>query len=62
MYRIAVDIGGTFTDIVLTDNNNTFSEKVLTTTINPELGAIIGIQNVLKKSGILINKINILIG
>ena len=28
MYRIAVDIGGTFTDIVLTDSRNTFSEKV----------------------------------
>ncbi|MFL2801702.1 MAG: hydantoinase/oxoprolinase family protein [Paracoccaceae bacterium] len=61
MYRIAVDIGGTFTDIVLTDNKNTFSEKVLTTTINPELGAITGIQNVLKKSGISINKINTII-
>ena len=58
MYRIAVDIGGTFTDIVLTDSRNTFSEKVLTTTSNPEIGAINGIQRIIKENGISIDKIN----
>ena len=61
MYRIAVDIGGTFTDIVLTDSRNTFSEKVLTTTSNPEIGAINGIQRIIKENGISIDKINTII-
>ena len=46
MYRIAVDIGGTFTDIVLEDKESILSEKVLTTTTNPEIAAITGIQNI----------------
>ena len=49
MYKIAVDIGGTFTDIVLTNGREAYSEKVLTTTSNPEIGAIKGIQSLLKK-------------
>ena len=55
MYRIAVDIGGTFTDIVLEDKESILSEKVLTTTTNPEIGAITGIQNIIKKKGISFN-------
>ena len=58
MYKIAVDIGGTFTDIVLTNGREAYSEKVLTTTFNPEIGAIKGIQSLLKKIGVSINEIN----
>lgn len=61
MYKIAVDIGGTFTDIVLTHGNEAYSEKVLTTNFNPEIGAIKGIQSILKKIGISINEINTII-
>ena len=61
MYKIAVDIGGTFTDIVLTNGREAYSEKVLTTTFNPEIGAIKGIQILLKKIGVSINKINTII-
>ena len=61
MYRIAVDIGGTFTDIVLEDKESILSEKVLTTTTNPEIGAITGIQNIIKKKGISFNQINTII-
>ena len=61
MYRIAVNIGGTFTDIVLEDKESILSEKVLTTTTNPEIGAITGIQNIIKKKGISFNQINTII-
>ena len=61
MYRIAVDIGGTFTDIVLEDKESILSEKVLTTTTNPEIGAITGIQNIIKKKGISFNQIKTII-
>ena len=54
MYRIAVDIGGTFTDIVLEDKESILSEKVLTTTTNPEIGAITGIRNIIKKKRYII--------
>ena len=54
MYRIAVDIGGTFTDIVLEDKESILSEKVLTSTTNPEIGAITGIQNIIKKKRYII--------
>ena len=55
MYRIALDIGGTFTDIVLEDKESILSEKALTTTTNPEIGAITGIRNIIKKKGISFN-------
>jgi 5-oxoprolinase (ATP-hydrolysing)/N-methylhydantoinase A len=42
-YRLAFDVGGTFTDIVLVDDDGTLTvEKVLTTSDAPELGAQLG--------------------
>ena len=35
--RLAIDIGGTFTDLVLEDNYNLFTKKVLTSTSQPEV-------------------------
>lgn len=49
--RLAADIGGTFTDIVLEDGGKRWSCKVLTTTQAPELGVIEGIGLVLEQSG-----------
>jgi N-methylhydantoinase A len=45
--RLAADIGGTFTDIVLETPARRFSCKVLTTTAQPELGVLEGIEIVL---------------
>ncbi len=50
--KLAADIGGTFTDIVLEDGAKRWSGKVLTTTHAPELGVIEGIQVVLEASGL----------
>ena len=51
--QIGVDIGGTFTDIVLerTDGQR-YSTKVLTTHKAPEEAVIVGIQSVLTQSGV----------
>jgi len=50
--KLAADIGGTFTDIVLEDGPKRWSGKVLTTTHAPELGVIEGIRLVLAQSGL----------
>ncbi|PZF77917.1 hydantoinase/oxoprolinase family protein [Aestuariivirga litoralis] len=50
--KLAADIGGTFTDIVLEDGAKRWSGKVLTTTDAPELGVIEGIGLVLEASGL----------
>lgn len=48
-YRVAVDIGGTFTDSVLVDANNHIlaSAKTPTTPTNPTLGALAGVEHLL---------------
>lgn len=50
--KLAADIGGTFTDIVLEDGAKRWSGKVLTTTHAPELGVIEGLRLVLEASGL----------
>ena len=50
--KLAADIGGTFTDIVLEAGTHRWSGKVLTTTHAPELGVIEGIAIVLAQSGL----------
>jgi N-methylhydantoinase A len=50
--KLAADIGGTFTDIVLESGRQRWSGKVLTTTHAPELGVIEGIRLVLEQSGL----------
>jgi N-methylhydantoinase A len=50
--RLGVDIGGTFTDVVLEVGGNSFSTKVLTTYIAPENAIIDGLQQVCGKAGI----------
>ena len=50
--KLAADIGGTFTDIVLEAGPKRWSGKVLTTSHAPELGVIEGIGLVLAQSGI----------
>lgn len=50
--RLGVDIGGTFTDVVLESGGESFSTKVLTTYIAPENAIIDGMQQVCAKAGI----------
>ncbi|MBS0222492.1 MAG: hydantoinase/oxoprolinase family protein [Proteobacteria bacterium] len=50
--RLAVDIGGTFTDLVLHLGEHFVSSKVLTTQDAPERGVLEGAQLVLKQAGI----------
>ena len=49
---LAVDIGGTFTDIVLECVRGRFTRKVLTTPDEPELAFIAGTEAVLGESGV----------
>ena len=50
--RMGVDIGGTFTDVVIEVERQQFSTKVLTTYIAPENAIIDGMQQVCEKAGI----------
>lgn len=50
--RLGVDIGGTFTDVVLEKDGEQFSTKVLTTYIAPENAIIDGLHQVCKKAGV----------
>ncbi|KAA8996452.1 hydantoinase/oxoprolinase family protein [Affinibrenneria salicis] len=49
--RLAVDVGGTFTDVVLLDGDTPFTTKVLTTIDSPERGVLDGAQEVLHRAG-----------
>jgi len=51
-HRLGVDIGGTFTDVVLEVGSELFSTKVLTTYTAPEDAIIDGLHQVCKKAGI----------
>jgi N-methylhydantoinase A len=48
--RLAVDIGGTFTDVALEHNGERSSIKVLTTPQSPEAGVLTGIDAILKRT------------
>lgn len=50
--RLAVDIGGTFTDLALELGPRRYSVKVLTTTRAPEEGVLTGIDLVLKQASL----------
>ena len=49
--RVAVDIGGTFTDVVLETGGRHVSAKVLTTHAAPAAGALEGVRQVLAQAG-----------
>ena len=53
-YRVGVDIGGTFTDLVMVDTRSgrLFNEKVLTTADDPSLGVLDGMRKILQHSGV----------
>ena len=59
--RLAIDIGGTFTDIVLEQDGELNTSKVLTTPAAPEDGVLNGIEQVLAKAGTASGDIGILL-
>ena len=50
--RLAVDIGGTFTDVALEVDDKRHTAKVLTTPAAPEQGVLTGIRRILADAGI----------
>ena len=50
-YRLGVDVGGTHTDLVLLDptSGTLLVEKVSSTPINPALGVLRGVENLLRR-------------
>ena len=59
--RLAVDVGGTFTDVALEYAGTQVTTKVLTTPASPELGVLSGIKKALDESGLTPSDIDILI-
>lgn len=59
--RLAVDIGGTFTDLALDVDGRRVSAKVLTTPRAPENGVLAGIATILTKAGLTPADIAVLI-
>ncbi|GFN26129.1 hypothetical protein ADE_18270 [Achromobacter denitrificans] len=59
--RVAVDVGGTFTDIVLESGPRRWSAKLLTTPDTPETAVLQGIQELLDRAGASWPRIDLLI-
>jgi N-methylhydantoinase A len=59
--RLAVDIGGTFTDLALEDEGGRTTIKVLTTPQAPEQGVLQGVRTVLGTAGLDASAIGIII-
>lgn len=61
MIRLSVDIGGTFTDVVLDGNGRRATHKVLSTPADPEVSAMQGITELVASEGLRIGDIQSLI-
>jgi N-methylhydantoinase A len=59
--RLAIDIGGTFTDIVLENGIELLTKKVLTSTSQPELAVIEGVSELLNENNIKASEITMII-
>jgi N-methylhydantoinase A len=59
--RLAVDIGGTFTDLALEHGKGRTTIKVLTTQAAPEQGVMSGVREILQTSGVAASDIGIVI-
>jgi len=59
--RIAVDIGGTFTDVVLEQAESRITVKVLTTSEAPDEGVIAGVRDVLERSPVAPSSVGLII-
>ena len=59
--RVGIDVGGTFTDVVLEAGGARTSAKVLTTSQAPEKGVIDGLQEALRKAGLAPGDVGLLL-
>ena len=59
--RLAVDIGGTFTDLALEHAGTRTTLKVLTTPAHPETGVMAGVRAILQTAGIAATDIGLII-
>ncbi|MGI9521662.1 MAG: hydantoinase/oxoprolinase family protein [Hyphomicrobiaceae bacterium] len=59
--RLAADIGGTFTDIVLEVGEHQFAAKILTTPDAPELAVVNGAQIVLREAGLSFGDVSVML-
>jgi N-methylhydantoinase A len=59
--RLAVDIGGTFTDLALEHGGGRATAKVLTTPAAPEQGVMAGVQAILAQAGVRAQDVAILV-
>ena len=59
--RLAIDIGGTFTDIVLENQHQLLTKKVLTSIAQPEVAVIDGITELLNENNINSSEIKMII-
>jgi N-methylhydantoinase A len=59
--RLAVDIGGTFTDFALEVAGKRYSRKVLTTPSAPEQGVLAGIETILADAALLPSDLSLII-
>lgn len=59
--RLAVDIGGTFTDLALEHAGGRTTIKVLTTPSEPEKGVLDGVRTILATSGVAAGDIALII-
>ncbi len=59
--RLAVDIGGTFTDLAIEHAGQRTTAKVLTTPSAPEQGVIAGVRDVLRGAGLVASDIQIVV-
>jgi N-methylhydantoinase A len=60
-HRIAVDIGGTFTDVVLEHDGGHISTKVLTTRPDPADGVMAGLATVLESTGVSAEQVGLVL-
>ena len=60
-HRLAADIGGTFTDLVLESNGHRITRKVLTTPAAPEEGVLEGARLILADAGLSFGDIDIFV-
>jgi len=59
--RLAIDIGGTFTDVVLDEDGQRHTAKVLTTPERPADGLMQGVDRILEQSGIGPERIDLVV-
>ena len=59
--RLSVDIGGTFTDIVIEAGGHRTTAKILTTPAAPEEGVICGIEAALAEAGLAASSLSLVL-